>query len=210
MKKQENKKLDRRVQRTRALLLKSLMELIVEKGFESISVQDITDRANVARTTFYLHYANKEELLYKGLQDEFLEIIEKIEPGQMDSPADWLHLQANQQFYDVMFSQEGSQSFTVQLFSFLEQMMLNQVIAPLASKEVNLPKSLIASYLAGAQYGLWRWWLTNQMPMSAEEISSAGKDLAVKGLGWALGISNLTPSSFSNNLNPLRGIYEKL
>ncbi|MFN8375405.1 MAG: helix-turn-helix domain-containing protein [Anaerolineae bacterium] len=56
------KREDRRVDRTRALLQQALMELIREKGYDAVTIQDITDRANVGRATFYLHYPSKDAL----------------------------------------------------------------------------------------------------------------------------------------------------
>ena len=53
---------DRRVQRTRELLQKALVELLTERRYEAISIGDITERANVGRTTFYLHYTSKDDL----------------------------------------------------------------------------------------------------------------------------------------------------
>lgn len=55
-------KTDRRVQRTRELLQKSLIDLIGERGYDAITIQDIVDRANVARTIFYVHYSSKDDL----------------------------------------------------------------------------------------------------------------------------------------------------
>src|SRR5437870_7897295 len=55
-------KTDRRVQRTRELLHKALIDLISERGYGAITIQDIVDRANVGRTTFYLHYSSKDDL----------------------------------------------------------------------------------------------------------------------------------------------------
>jgi AcrR family transcriptional regulator len=55
-------KIDRRVQRTRELLQKALIELISEHGYDAITIQDIVERANVGRTTFYLHYSSKDDL----------------------------------------------------------------------------------------------------------------------------------------------------
>src|SRR5258706_10863726 len=55
-------KTDRRVQRTRELLQKALIELINEREYDAITIQDIVDHANVGRTTFYLHYNSKDEL----------------------------------------------------------------------------------------------------------------------------------------------------
>src|SRR5216117_1380095 len=58
---------DRRIQRTRALLLSALLDLIVERGYEDVSVQDIVDRANVGRSTFYKHFLDKRKLLLTGV-----------------------------------------------------------------------------------------------------------------------------------------------
>jgi AcrR family transcriptional regulator len=54
---------DRRVQRTRAALRQSLMELIREKGYEALTVEEVARRANLGRATFYLHYHDKDDLL---------------------------------------------------------------------------------------------------------------------------------------------------
>jgi AcrR family transcriptional regulator len=70
---------DRRVQRTRRLLHKALMCLILEKKYESITVQEILDRADVGRSTFYMHFQDKDELLFSGFQylQRFLESVQE-------------------------------------------------------------------------------------------------------------------------------------
>jgi len=65
------RRMDRRVQRTRKLLRESLMALILEEGYDAISIQDITDKANLGRATFYLHFKDKDELLL-DVMDQFL------------------------------------------------------------------------------------------------------------------------------------------
>ena len=60
---------DRRVQRTRRALREALVALILERGWEGFSVQDVCDRADVARSTFYTHFADKEELVGGGFED---------------------------------------------------------------------------------------------------------------------------------------------
>jgi AcrR family transcriptional regulator len=57
------KRRDRRVERTQQLLREALLSLIREKGFEGLTVQEIIDRANVGRATFYAHFENKDDLL---------------------------------------------------------------------------------------------------------------------------------------------------
>src|SRR5262245_35977421 len=66
---------DRRVQRTQRLLQDALISLIEERGYEDLSVQDIIDRANVGRATFYAHFDNKEDLLVSRL-DGFRESLQ--------------------------------------------------------------------------------------------------------------------------------------
>ena len=59
---------DRRVHRTRRLLHKALMSLILEKKYEFITVQEVLDRADVGRSTFYMHFQDKDDLLFSGFQ----------------------------------------------------------------------------------------------------------------------------------------------
>ena len=63
-----NMVVDRRVQRTRQLLQEALVTLILEKGYEAVTVQDLIDRANVGRSTFYAHFRDKEELFLSGFE----------------------------------------------------------------------------------------------------------------------------------------------
>lgn len=57
------KSVDRRVQKTKRLLLDSFVALIIERGYENVTVQDIIDRSKVGRSTFYSHFENKEQVL---------------------------------------------------------------------------------------------------------------------------------------------------
>src|SRR5881296_1080141 len=71
------KPLDRRVQRTRKLLQDALVSQMIEKGYEATTVQDIIDRANVGRATFYAHFADKETLLASRIEDLRAFLIER-------------------------------------------------------------------------------------------------------------------------------------
>ena len=70
-------KLDPRVKRTRQLLEQAFMEALDEKGFQAVSVQDITDRAGVNRATFYAHFEDKYALLDHSVRQAFRAEIEK-------------------------------------------------------------------------------------------------------------------------------------
>ncbi|MBI2333982.1 MAG: TetR family transcriptional regulator [Chloroflexi bacterium] len=75
--KELEEKLDPRVKRTRGLILQSFDSLLAEKGFESISVQDVTDKAQINRATFYAHFQDKYALLDYSIQKMFMAEIEK-------------------------------------------------------------------------------------------------------------------------------------
>jgi AcrR family transcriptional regulator len=73
----KEEKLDPRVKRTRNLILQSFSDLLAEKGFESISVQDVTTKAEINRATFYKHFVDKYELLDRWISQVFMQEIEK-------------------------------------------------------------------------------------------------------------------------------------
>ena len=72
------KKNDRRVNRTRRALQEALQELITEKGYEAVTVEEITGRANLGRTTFYLHYRDKEDLLLESFGELVDDLFQEI------------------------------------------------------------------------------------------------------------------------------------
>ncbi|MCB9495306.1 MAG: TetR family transcriptional regulator [Fibrobacteria bacterium] len=100
---------DRRIQRTRDSLRKAFMELLQERGWDQIRVQDICDRANVGRSTFYNHFVDKEGLLVGGLVDlgSYIRSTYKIRP---DAPRFWFvrglcdHIFANEEMFRTMLA----------------------------------------------------------------------------------------------------------
>src|SRR3990170_2749326 len=75
---------DRRVQKTRKLLQDSLIALVSEKGYESVTIQEILDRANVGRSTFYAHFQDKDQLLHSIL-DRLDELFEQHKKRVLDA-----------------------------------------------------------------------------------------------------------------------------
>jgi AcrR family transcriptional regulator len=73
--------LDCRIQHTRQLLQEALFQLIIEQGYEGISIADITERANLGRTTFYLHYRDKEDLPQESVKALMYHLALDVEPG---------------------------------------------------------------------------------------------------------------------------------
>ena len=76
-----HKRLDRRVERTRHLLQQAFREVVQEKGFTATSIQDITERANVSRGTFYLHFADKYMLLDRFVREDMQHLLASSLPS---------------------------------------------------------------------------------------------------------------------------------
>lgn len=195
---ESTRKPDRRIQRTRELLRKALMELIVERGYDTITVQDITDRANVARTTFYLHFKDKDELLFLTMRDWYEEIFHNsAEPsfnavlsGQ-SAPADasdFKHVAENAEFYRIMFSEKGSIAFYVNVQNYLAQGMTDYFRKALGQfgAELTLPVDLLGYILAGMQIAAYHWWLNQMHVATAEQMAQWMQDFYTVGIFKAL------------------------
>jgi AcrR family transcriptional regulator len=170
---------DRRVQRTRDLLRRALMELIREKDYDSVTVQDIVDRANVGRATFYLHFQSKDDLFLRS------HLID------MDYPYDGILTK------DELLGAEPTRSL-VEIFRYVRDnrsmfmVIANSKDATIIMKHIravqvdHLETSLrnafpetqptvdlhtLANYLAGARFSLMTWWVETRSPQSPEEIA---------------------------------------
>jgi AcrR family transcriptional regulator len=188
------RKLDRRAVRTRRALRQALIELILEKGYDAITVQDITDRADLNRGTLYLHYRDKQDLLLSSSADVFDELIAQLAPVApdqltLDVPERNLsllyqHVAANADFYRVMLGDHGVPSFIKRLRHVLAQWSLARVEAlralnvPIAA----LPSEFIANYISGAIIGIIAWWLENNLPLTPEVLARYTLQLSASGL----------------------------
>src|SRR4051794_12656467 len=105
---------DRRVQRTRGLLHEALFHLIIAEGYEHITIQDITEQANLGRTTFYLHYKDKEELLRESIRALLRDMQLEVEHDETEqctfqvlSSRIFQHVERRQQLYRAMLKESG-------------------------------------------------------------------------------------------------------
>jgi len=104
--------LDRRVQKTRKLLQDALIELVAEKGYATVSIQEILDRANVGRSTFYAHFQDKDQLLHS--------ILDRLDELFMQHEKQFLDAKKNFGNADIMnHAHEFSPTFS--LFQFIGQ-----------------------------------------------------------------------------------------
>lgn len=180
---------DRRVQRTRKLLQDALIELILEKGYEAISVQDIIDRANVGRSTFYTHFQDTESLFlstFEWMWDEF-------ERHLSDRPA--IRPQTPWEFTLLLFQQAqrhtrlhkalmGKQvgARAIEKFHKTLTTRLQGHLQAYAPKADPIMVELIAHYSISGLFTFLGWWLDNDLPFSAEQMNDTYQQLLRPGV----------------------------
>jgi AcrR family transcriptional regulator len=191
---------DRRVQRTRQLLERALLELIEERNYESITIQQITDRANVGRATFYLHYRDKEQLLLATIQRLQEDLAWQLEPLR---PADFLqerpvlneqifrHVERYRHLYEVLLSERGAALARHRLMAYLTSQVEHFLLRPLLALvgEPAVPTSLLASYVSGTLYTAITWWLEHPGQNTPEEMGQLVRKLTLPAIFAVLGVA---------------------
>jgi AcrR family transcriptional regulator len=185
-------KVDRRVRRTRALLRGALLAMILEKGYERVTVQDIIDRADVGRSTFYAHFRDKEDLLVFGLEElraAFQPDQQPTNGGDADtrtaSPtlAVFEHFAAHREVWRAMAGKRGAEMFTRYLHQFLTELLRTQLAARTPGQETRVPLDAVVEFAVDALVGLGvHWWLENDLPYSPEEMDQLYRRLTEPGI----------------------------
>ncbi|MEA3326128.1 MAG: TetR/AcrR family transcriptional regulator [Chloroflexota bacterium] len=177
------RRLDRRVQRTRKLLRDALLSLILEEGFDAISIQDITEKANLGRATFYLHYKDKEELLSDLMNQlivEFLNQVPQIAEGKwwMDDTKAITKLfdfaAEHYDLYRILLIGKGGISASRQLQSSIAEQIQASIQQEIEEGDGKLaaPMTFIANHFAGSLLSTIYWWLESDLPYSSEELAA--------------------------------------
>ncbi|WP_433931070.1 TetR/AcrR family transcriptional regulator [Sorangium cellulosum] len=161
---------DRRVQKSRKLLSDALVSLILEKGYDEVSIQDIIDRANVGRSTFYSHYENKEQLLLFG--HEHLRSLFLRDAGR---PLDFLpfyrHLAEMHELVRKLLSAEKSERVLRRSLEDILQGSICRLYAPRAAPEEGALFLLRSEAAAAALVRLMTSWVHRGMPCSPERMA---------------------------------------
>jgi len=185
-------KTDRRIQRTRRMLREALIELIPEKGFDAITIRNVTDRADIAYATFFRHYDSLEELL--GEQIEL--VIRDLEASARGSNGDHLeaegllvfrHVEAKQRLYRSLLGRRSSRA----VVSRLKEAMI-EVVRPHAEAHYQqvdnpiIPIELSLNHIAAAVWELVAWWVSHDMPYPPERMAQIYDELVIEATWWAV------------------------
>ena len=175
------KKPDRRVERTRELLQLALIELISQRGYDAITIQDIADRANVGRTTFYWHYNSKDELFiscHEAIVSKFrigaLHPLSREEMLATNAPRGLIyayrHLEQARPLLSSIFQGKDSLIILRRMRDSNAQEIEVNLRSAFSEGSSLIPLDILANYLAGAQIALMQWWLEKRHSHTLENL----------------------------------------
>ena len=180
MREKEPSRDDRRVRRTRGALKDGLVDLIVERGWDGFSIQDLCDRADVGRSTFYLHFADKEEVLAGGFADLGKELRAQLArtgaPGPLAFSRGLLeHAQAHLRVFRALIGRRAAHVVQGKMRALVTELVREDLAGRLPA---GARRDAAAAFLAGALFELLIWSLEAKPPTTAEEAGALFHELA--------------------------------
>lgn len=181
---------DRRQLKTRAAILEAFTSLLARKNFSRITVQDIIDRANIGRTTFYAHFATRDELLKEVCQEMFSHVF-SLQPEREEthdfsrktsSPRSMIthilyHLAENRNNIAILTFDNGGLicGFFQQFF---RELASRKLVQAQDWQKQGIPEDFLINHISTSFTGMVQWWMiNNRLTCSPEEL--AGYFMAV-------------------------------
>ncbi len=186
----QKKRDDRRSNRTRRALREALVELILEKRYDAITVQNVLDRANVGRSTFYAHYRDKEDLFlsdWEELLDWFVRHIkwENISEGRVIPVRElFTHVKEFHHFYVALVRSRKTNWLFKTGLNFLSNRIESALTSLPADYKLrpSVPFPLLSNYIASEILALLRWWLAHDLQYSPERMDEIFHELVMPSL----------------------------
>lgn len=186
---------DRRTKRTQQTLFDALIDLLKVKHYDSISVKDIIEKANVGRSTFYAHYQTKDDLLKSGFERVLDMLLEQVVFDEtncsltLDTTPLFRHAQNHAELYRTLAWGSGFDVITTQGQAALGEKFHQRLIQHVsAGRQPSVPLSALSYSLSGSLLILLKWWLENGMPGSPESMDGIFQQLVMPGIRNALGM----------------------
>jgi AcrR family transcriptional regulator len=184
---------DRRANRTRRLLSDALIQLLLEKHYDTITVQDVIDRADVGRSTFYTHYRGKEDLFRKDFENFFEGFAhqfawDNLKEGRLVPLKEFFqHVQDFHQFYRALVRSRKTDLLFKSGLNDLSHNIETLLTTKLSNEpQPSIPIPIMAHYLASEILALLKWWLDRSMPYPAERMDEMFHELVMPGFRAAL------------------------
>jgi AcrR family transcriptional regulator len=169
----------RRKQRTHEQIRTAAAALLIEKGYEALTIQDITDRVDLARATFYIHFRDKDDAIWSVVQDQFDALNAAILQARTTAPDEgslqkllqiFQYAEQNRALLRVMLGERGHIRLLRRLTNYLAQIIQRDLDAGLTPLPAGVPIAFAAQFLAGATVQILTWWLEQPNDYTSEQI----------------------------------------
>lgn len=168
--------MDRRIKKTRQLIMDTFIDLLSEKEFEKITINDIAERADINRGTVYLHYMDKYDLLDKCIE-KYIELLVNHCANSTNTTLDasaiqrvFEYLEKNFTIYKLLLNNEGFEFFRSRLYVIIAQ-TVTEVIGK-KSEDNKFSNGITTHFLTSGFIGVLEWWINNSMPCSVQEVTT--------------------------------------
>ncbi len=174
---------ERRRQQTRKSLIEATVQLVLEKGYETVTIQDITDRADLGRGTFYIHFKDKEDVLWTAIQNLINEMEAEAHrqfQGKLPKQVEYYgllnifrHAEKNRDLYRVVLGGQGSAVLTERVQDLMADVFRRDIENPaLRDPKAQVPGEVITQMMTGLITRLMGWWLKAGNNYSTEQMAA--------------------------------------
>jgi len=187
-------KQDRRVLHSREVLHRAMIELVLESGYEAVTIKDIVERAGVSRSTFYVHYKSKEDLLTDGMA-ELRALLVAHQEAALGTKAGvgerclgfsfalFEHAQTYRDIYRVLVGERGSAIIMNRMRSLLADLVSRDLAAIVPKVEQGqIPRSALTQFVVGALMSILAWWMDRKSNISPAEVDAIFRRLTIPAL----------------------------
>ena len=171
----------RRRLRTIRKLKDAVMELMLEKGYDAVSIQEITDHADLGRGTFYIYFSSKEDIVWSILEEGFKQATEQAvehfdkrlpETAEYQSYVNiFNHAHQERDLFRIMLGAQGSSMLTKRVQAYLVEDFMQDMRNYDVYRQEGLPDEVAAQIITGALFSLLVWWLEEPNEFSAEQMA---------------------------------------
>ncbi|WP_458118539.1 TetR/AcrR family transcriptional regulator [Paenibacillus sp. Z6-24] len=168
-------KIDRRVVKSREAIKKAILELMAEKNFDSITIRDISERANVNRGTIYLHYLDKYDLLDKIIEEHINNLRELCHNASemtfQEGNYVWFEYFAEHHlFFSTMLNTKSAAHFRSRFLDLVVEEYRVEVDTTQGTNQ-GLEDEVVLQFMGSAVVGTVEWWFKNGMPVPPRVIA---------------------------------------
>ncbi|MGP3910872.1 TetR/AcrR family transcriptional regulator [Nonomuraea sp. 10N515B] len=182
---------DRRVRRSRRMIQEALVALILEKGYDAVTVTDIIDRADVGRSTFYAHFTDKQDVLFSNLDG-----LAFLHPAPVDGPGELFafslpmfeHVHEQRRLVRALMGRRSGGLVHARGEQLLAAVVRKELLA--AGARASAALDLLVVCVVGAFMGLLRAWVDGESAASPAELDAAFRAAVEPGVRAALNGQN--------------------